>query len=343
MKPQVLVLLFILAYHITVFGQNARYGKNLHIEYHPSYTPWKKNYTLSKVRYFEKRIVLDIKLTFNRNSTSWTKSVAFSPPNKFTSWCLKDSESGQVFQLLEIRNITRNGKEIKNRVKAPKDKLFLEMTAEGKPTEVFTCEAHFAPLPDNIAMVDLLEGPDSKGIEGHWNFFDIKIKQFGKKTTSIVEVEDFNQPDSTALAFAPKENSKAATSLKLKHPNLSSIHDIECNKILELSNIAFQDNSTKFQNSTDAERTLFILSTYLKQSPKSIIELYGHTDIFGDTTRNLELSKQRVEKLKNWFQKQKIIGSRIQTIALGDTQPIFPEGNARNRRVEVKILCSKSD
>lgn len=331
--------LFLLSY--TILAQFPKQKKAVRIETQPQYTKWKKNYTISKITFFEKRIVLDLEFVFRRGTIEWTQSVIFTPPNSANSWCLKDSESGEVFELLEIKSIKRNGVEIKERIKSAKDKVQIELPLEGIPKEVFTCQVHFAKLPSHIKTVDLLEGASNKYAKGHWNFFDIQVKPSpkGKPKPRKEFDKQKEEIEDNSFNLIPKDSMPQITTL----PSLVSITDIECNKILELREIIFQDNSIKFQNLVKAERALSILRTYLQQHPNSTIELYGHTDIYGSAERNLELSQQRVNKLKGWFIQQRLLPDRIKTLALGGTQPLFPKGNAKNRRVEVKILCSSSN
>lgn len=324
----------------SLWAQPQKSNHPIRVESQPTYTKWQKNYFISKISFFERRTILDLKFVFERGTKEWTKSVIFMPPNTVNSWCLKDPESGQIFDLLEISAVKRNGVEIKERIKSPKDKVQIELPLEGRPKEVFTCQVHFPRLPNELKIVDLLEGPNSKYSKGHWNFFDIQLFPVA--------------PEKTAPSMQEKkETSDVRNDFKLTSDNppqdqpvlpsaLVSMNDIKCNKKLELSEIVFQDNSIKFQNIIKAERTLSILRTYLLAYPNSQIELYGHTDIFGTPQRNLDLSQQRVDKLKDWFIQRSISTSRIKTHALGGTQPLFPKGNAKNRRVEVQILCDLS-
>lgn len=335
---KLLSFLGLLLFSSTILAQFPKHKKAIRVETQPQYTKWKKNYTISKITFFEKRLVLDLELVFRRGTTEWTKSVIFTPPNTANSWCLKDSESGEVFDLLEIKFIKRNGAEIKERIKFIKDKVQIELPLEGIPKEVFTCQVHFAKLPNHIKTVDLLEGAGNKYTKGHWNFFDIQVKPISPNKP--IPQKELDQPQeaikNNTFNLIPEDSTSKIKTL----PSLTSINDIECDKILELREIVFQDNSIKFQSLIKAERALSILRTYLQQYPNSTIELYGHTDIYGSAERNLELSKQRVNKLKEWFIQQKLLPNRIKTLALGGTTPLFPEGNAKNRRVEVKIICS---
>jgi outer membrane protein OmpA-like peptidoglycan-associated protein len=321
---------------VSILAQSKFSKKVIRVETQPQYTKWQKNYSITKISFFEKRIVLDLEFIFERGTKGWTKSVIFTPPNTANSWCLKDPKSGQIFKLLEITNVTRNGVEIKTRIKSKKDNVQIELPLEGVSKEVFTCQVHFSNLPQKIKTVDLLEGSSNKHTKRHWNFFNVQLKPIPTKKPST-QTNDSNVKETEENRF--NVLTKDTTLLPKTHPSLLSINDIKCNKILELREIVFQDNSIKFQSLVKAERALSILRTYLQHYPNSTIELYGHTDIYGTPERNLDLSQQRVNKLKEWFIQHQIRPNRIKNHALGDSQPLFPDGNAKNRRVEVKVTC----
>lgn len=340
MKHLWVLILFSFSTHILAQARTPK--KAIFVETQPQYTKCQKNYSISKISFFEKRIVLDLEFVFERGTKEWAKSVIFMPPNTTNSWCLKDPISGKVVELLEITSVTRNGVEIKPRIKLSRDKVQINLPLEGIFKEVFTCQVHFPILPNNIRTVDLLEGPSNKYIKGHWNFFAIHLKpilaQKTKPQTTPINLvaEEKQEQEEEKTNPLPKNTTHPSKSL----PSLLAIEDIECNKILELREIVFQDNSIKFQNLVKAERALSILRVYLQQYPNSTIELYGHTDIYGTPERNLDLSQQRVNKLKKWFLQKQILPHRIKNHALGGSQPLFPEGNAKNRRVEVRIICA---
>jgi outer membrane protein OmpA-like peptidoglycan-associated protein len=334
-------VLILFSFSASIIAQNKALKKAIRTETQPQYTKWQKNYSISKISFFEKRIVLDLEFVFERGTKEWTRSVIFMPPNTVNSWCLKDPKSGEIIDLLEIKAVKHNGVEIKARIKSSKDKIQINLPLEGGVKEVFTCQVHFPNLSNKIKSVDLLEGSNDKYTKGHWNFFDIQLNSTSTSkaktsTTSPNIIEEEKEKVNFNL-----QSEDSASSPKIL-PALLTIEDIECNKILELREIVFQDNSIKFQSLVKAERALFILRTYLQLYPKSTIELYGHTDIYGTPKRNLDLSQQRVDKLKEWFIQKKVLSNRIKNHALGDRQPLFPEGNAKNRRVEVKIICTST-
>lgn len=69
------------------------------------------------------------------------------------------------------------------------------------------------------------------------------------------------------------------------------------------------------------------------------IKIVGHTDSIGDEESNLELSKERAESVKHFFEDNGIESDRISTEGAGESSPIANnqtvEGRSLNRRVEI--------
>jgi outer membrane protein OmpA-like peptidoglycan-associated protein len=82
----------------------------------------------------------------------------------------------------------------------------------------------------------------------------------------------------------------------------------------------------------------------MKDNPKMVIQLEGHTDYRGGAKENLELSKERVEAVKSYLVQKGINKARIKTKAFGGTMPLSrddtPEAHRLNRRVELRILSN---
>jgi outer membrane protein OmpA-like peptidoglycan-associated protein len=107
-----------------------------------------------------------------------------------------------------------------------------------------------------------------------------------------------------------------------------------------LNNIFFELDS--YQLKPESLTELKLLLDILQQSPTLRIEISGHTDNSGTDTHNKTLSKQRAEEVKNYLINNGIKASRLETQGYGPDKSIAPnetpEGRARNRRTEVKIL-----
>jgi len=76
--------------------------------------------------------------------------------------------------------------------------------------------------------------------------------------------------------------------------------------------------------------------------PKLVIQLEGHTDNQGSMSKNMELSQERVDEVKDYIVDKGVGKSRVKTKAFGGTKPITnektPEARNLNRRVEIRIL-----
>jgi peptidoglycan-associated lipoprotein len=91
----------------------------------------------------------------------------------------------------------------------------------------------------------------------------------------------------------------------------------------------------------------------LMQNPGFSVEIQGHTDSKGTDKYNDDLSVKRANEAKKYLVKKGIADARIVVKTFGEKAPAVPnelpngeddpEGRAKNRRVEFKIIPDKSD
>jgi outer membrane protein OmpA-like peptidoglycan-associated protein len=88
--------------------------------------------------------------------------------------------------------------------------------------------------------------------------------------------------------------------------------------------------------------TLDKIAGTLKDYPDSLIDVYGHTDSVGAAAYNQTLSDNRARTVGDYLTTHNVAAGRIRTQGFGFTQPVadnaMPEGRAKNRRVEIKIV-----
>ncbi|RTQ45992.1 OmpA family protein [Hymenobacter gummosus] len=77
------------------------------------------------------------------------------------------------------------------------------------------------------------------------------------------------------------------------------------------------------------------LAAQLRERPALKLQIAGHTDRVGEPDKNQALSEQRAEAVKAYLVKAGIDAARLSTTGYGDTRPLYPSPDARNRRVEV--------
>lgn len=77
------------------------------------------------------------------------------------------------------------------------------------------------------------------------------------------------------------------------------------------------------------------------------ITVTGHTDSEGSDEANLSVSRRRAETVRDYLVSKGVPAERLNVIAMGERRPVqpnanpdgtdFPEGRARNRRVEIDV------
>lgn len=88
--------------------------------------------------------------------------------------------------------------------------------------------------------------------------------------------------------------------------------------------------------------TLDEIAQTLAAYPNTMIDVYGHTDSTGADAYNQGLSERRAQSVADYLSMRGVQPVRIATRGFGETQPIAdnstPEGQAANRRVEIRIV-----
>ena len=88
--------------------------------------------------------------------------------------------------------------------------------------------------------------------------------------------------------------------------------------------------------------TLDSVADSLVRYPNSLVDVYGHTDSTGSDAFNQRLSENRAQAVSNYLVSRGVSNARIRWQGFGETMPVAdnatPEGRARNRRVEIKII-----
>ncbi len=108
---------------------------------------------------------------------------------------------------------------------------------------------------------------------------------------------------------------------------------------MELTSIEFATGSSALAFKENNE--LNHLANELLENDKIKIIISGHTDNVGAPDKNMKLSKERAESVKNYLVMKGIDTNRISCQGLGPREPIAsnatPEGRLQNRRVEFVI------
>ena len=109
---------------------------------------------------------------------------------------------------------------------------------------------------------------------------------------------------------------------------------------VKVDNILFDFD--KADVSPKASQELTELAEFMKENPEAYIVLAGYTDITGSEEHNIELSRKRVDIVKEYLKnKFNIPPERVLTLWFGAINPIgdnsTAEGRRLNRRVEIAV------
>jgi len=156
-------------------------------------------------------------------------------------------------------------------------------------------------------------------------------------------------PSGNAYSFLAEKKGFIATSNNLNLEQLSTYKEIqqdlllspiEVGQTVRLNNIFFDTGKWELREESTAE--LKRLVKILNDNPAMVIEVAGHTDNVGNTQKNLQLSQNRADAVKNYLQKNGIAANRLTSKGYGQSKPVAAnnteEGRQTNRRVEFSIL-----
>ena len=108
----------------------------------------------------------------------------------------------------------------------------------------------------------------------------------------------------------------------------------------EFEELHFEINSAVL--SKDAFLQLDSLIAYLLTNSGDHVEIEGHTDNTGSSTRNLILSEHRAQSVANYLEKGGVSSNRLSISGHGSSQPVSDnntsQGRRENRRVEIKLV-----
>ena len=141
---------------------------------------------------------------------------------------------------------------------------------------------------------------------------------------------------SLVVALAPKAPPSLATSsvAELSPASLQK----KLNEILARSSIEFESKSATMTPSSLA--TLDQLIIELRHSPRTAIEIGGHTDKYGEPEYNLQLSQRRADAVRRYVTKHGLT-NQITAVGYGASQPLSVAENRaslqRNRRIEIRL------
>jgi outer membrane protein OmpA-like peptidoglycan-associated protein len=108
----------------------------------------------------------------------------------------------------------------------------------------------------------------------------------------------------------------------------------------KLNNILFPTASAELN--TASKNIITDFGNFLKDNPKVIVAIHGHTDSAGDSNANMKLSNERANSVYSFLIKSGINASRLSFKGFGQTKPLVEndteDGRSKNRRTEFVII-----
>jgi outer membrane protein OmpA-like peptidoglycan-associated protein len=191
-------------------------------------------------------------------------------------------------------------------------------------------------LQDNLVLYGLNGGPNVFAAT-YTVFANIVKQQYPKLVPDMLPVEKVLNTE-YVLAVKAKYGQQAAMAADVPKFNTDTTAPIT--QKLGDRNWAINFDTGKSTFSPEAKGQLTELMNGLLIAGEAVIEIHGHTDATGDSSRNLALSQGRAQAVKDWLIQQGVDRDRfIKVQGHGDTEPVASNdtesGKAKNRRVTI--------
>lgn len=206
--------------------------------------------------------------------------------------------------------------------------------------EAYFVQPTLFPYNGNILLDNL--SPISE-LDCNPNMPDLVAKAPVKKTPT-------SKPTSKPTTKSPSQHTGTSAQSTTKPPMVvnSSNGDMTQNTfrkgdIIRIDKLYF--DADKYDIKPEAEEALYNVLKYLKDNPKVVVEVGGHTNNRAAESFALDLSTNRAKAVANWLIAHGIPPYRVQYKGYGWKQPVASnetaEGRTKNQRVEVKILSTE--
>ena len=194
---------------------------------------------------------------------------------------------------------------------------------EGNPLQV---EITLEDLDRNIQLFQ--ERTDSLGN------FEIKLDN-GKIYSWSVEKESYF-PANGYLDLREGHANLALQDKIRQRIQLTSLEKLLTNgDAYVLENIFFDFDKDELRKKSFAQ--LDLLARILAENPHIKVELSAHTDSWGDSDYNMDLSRRRAYSVMRYLILNGIDVSRVSSKGMGETHPRVPNNNAKNRQLNRRV------
>ena len=141
-------------------------------------------------------------------------------------------------------------------------------------------------------------------------------------------------------AYNSQYFSEEDTTIKDVVTNDMEVRKIEIGQAYKLNDILFETNSSALNKGS--KNVILDFAAFLKENPKVMVAIHGHTDTEGDPVLNMKLSSDRAKAVYEELIAAGIASGRLSHKGFGQTKPVATnvtaDGRAKNRRTEFVIV-----
>jgi len=205
-------------------------------------------------------------------------------------------------------------------------------TIQKMPLEVLVTNTQNDPRQgEEVVFVDTLSQEKYRGITGSDGTFRIQLPE---GSTYLVKIKGISAQQDYQVFSVPElaDNRQYQTSQFLIKYDPPTVYTLD--------NVYFGSNKATLREASYKE--LNELVEYMERRKHIRVEIAGHTDNVGSKEANLDLSRRRASRVKQYLVSQGIAAGRIEARGYGEDRPVAgnntEEGRQKNRRTEVRIL-----
>lgn len=361
-----------------VGSSSTTYALDSFFDYLPKYRKFKSHYQIDQIEYQEKRTVIYFRFIVQKAGT--TTFYGGNHPNSWYLRTPPRMRGLEIqFKQLEVQNIAINNEirhasltntpEISytlNRgdvvtcevhfVRIPNYIRMLDMI-EGEDGHLDQDKLNCFDIMIKTKNNPLLGKAENKNavvdrFEQSFTYIKPKIDRKSKapsvvQNTAVSPTRPSSPRSSGVRPSTVKEEREVVNISHAKEPidympqGLTSLEELKCNTRVYLPNVVFKEGETRFSGRVKAIQNIHLIAEYIQAYPNAQVYLYGHTDIFGNERRNLELSRERALAVKRELVSMGVDPNKISVYFFGGKQPLkkYKNGGDQNRRVEVEPIC----
>ncbi|MFY8036460.1 MAG: OmpA family protein, partial [Cyclobacteriaceae bacterium] len=198
------------------------------------------------------------------------------------------------------------------------------------------------PLGSKVVYEDLTTGKEVGVAQSNPETGEYEIslpvgKMYGVRAEAKDHISTSQNLDLRKVTYGPV---KQDIQLKPEEMKPIEVTPIAENTVIPLNNIFFEFDKAVLASQSYPELNRIV--TLMGERPAMKVEIAGHTDEVGAEDYNLKLSERRAKAVSQYLVEKGVAKDRITTTFFGESKPVdtshTKEGNAKNRRVEFKII-----